>query len=404
MQGNSKFWALTLLTICEISAMSLWFSATALIPSFRAEFNISSDQASLLTSSVQAGFVAGTLLSAMLMLADRFDPRRIFLAATLIATLANASILLTDPTTLTTIALRFITGVCMAGIYPVGMKIATTWAKGDIGFLVGLLVGGLTLGSAAPYLISSVLILDWQLTIAGTSVASLVAAVLIIFVGLGPNHIPARKFHWGAALTAWKTKSLRLANFGYLGHMWELYAMLAWLGVFLDASFKITLPSGDGAVWAKVVTFVVIGIGGAIGCIGGGLLADRIGRTTLTMGAMIMSGACAIAVGFLFTSPPVILIFVCFIWGITIIADSAQFSASIAELSPPDMVGTMLTIQTCAGFLLTLFTIHMMPHLIEAVSWKYAFAVLAIGPVLGTIAMGRLRAHPEAIKLAGGNR
>ncbi|MBT7954057.1 MAG: MFS transporter [Rhodospirillaceae bacterium] len=404
MQGNSKFWALTLLTICEISAMSLWFSATALIPSFRAEFNISSDQASLLTSSVQAGFVAGTLLSAMLMLADRFDPRRIFLAATLIATLANASILLTDPTTLTTIALRFITGVCMAGIYPVGMKIATTWAKGDIGFLVGLLVGGLTLGSAAPYLISSVLILDWQLTIAGTSVASLVAAVLIIFVGLGPNHIPARKFHWGAALTAWKTKSLRLANFGYLGHMWELYAMLAWLGVFLDASFKITLPSGDGAVWAKVVTFVVIGIGGAIGCIGGGLLADRIGRTTLTMGAMIMSGACAIAVGFLFTSPPVVLIFVCFIWGITIIADSAQFSASIAELSPPDMVGTMLTIQTCAGFLLTLFTIHMMPHLIEAVSWKYAFAVLAIGPVLGTIAMGRLRAHPEAIKLAGGNR
>jgi len=384
--------------------MSLWFSATALIPSFRAEFNISSDQASLLTSSVQAGFVAGTLLSAMLMLADRFDPRRIFLAATLIATLANASILLTDPTTLTTIALRFITGVCMAGIYPVGMKIATTWAKGDIGFLVGLLVGGLTLGSAAPYLISSVLILDWQLTIAGTSVASLVAAVLIIFVGLGPNHIPARKFHWGAALTAWKTKSLRLANFGYLGHMWELYAMLAWLGVFLDASFKITLPSGDGAVLAKIVTFAVIGIGGAIGCIGGGLLADRIGRTTLTMGAMIMSGACAIGVGFLFTSPPVILIFVCFIWGITIIADSAQFSASIAELSPPDMVGTMLTIQTCAGFLLTLFTIHMMPHLIDAVSWKYAFAVLAIGPVLGTIAMGRLRAHPEAIKLAGGNR
>jgi len=248
------------------------------------------------------------------------------------------------------------------------------------------------------------LILDWQLTIAGTSIASLAAAVLIIFVGLGPNHIPARKFRWGAALTAWKTKSLRLANFGYLGHMWELYAMLAWIGIFLDASFKITLPSGDGAVLAKVVTFTVIGIGGAIGCIGGGLIADRVGRTTLTMGAMIMSGACAIAVGFLFTSPPSILILVCFIWGITIIADSAQFSASIAELSPPDMVGTMLTIQTCAGFLLTLFTIHMMPYLIEAVSWKYAFAVLAIGPVLGTIAMGRLRAHPEAVKIAGGMR
>ncbi len=399
-----KFWALTLLTICEISAMSLWFSATALIPTFRTEFNISSDQASLLTSSVQAGFVVGTLLSAMLMLADRFDPRRVFLASTLIATIANASILLSDPTTVTTIALRFVTGVCMAGIYPVGMKIATTWAKGDIGFLVGLLVGGLTLGSAAPYLFSSFLILDWQLTIAGASMASLVSALLILFVGLGPNHIIAREFHWGAALTAWKIKSLRLANFGYLGHMWELYAMLAWLGVFLDASFKITLQADDAAFWAKVTTFSAIGIGGAIGCIGGGLLADRIGRTTLTMGAMIISGTCAITIGFLFTSPPMIIFIVCFIWGITIIADSPQFSASIAELSPPDMIGTMLTIQTCAGFLLTLITIHMMPHLIDAVSWTYAFAVLAIGPILGTIAMGRLRAHPEALKLAGGNR
>ena len=180
--------------------------------------------------------------------------------------------------------------------------------------------------------------------------------------------------------------------------------MWAWLGVFLDASFRLTLNAGDAAIWAKMATFGAIGIGGATGCLGGGLIADRIGRTTTTMAAMIISGGCALGVGFLFAASPWLLFAICFIWGMTIVADSAQFSASIAELSPPDMIGTMLTIQTCAGFLLTLITIHLMPHLIDAVSWTYAFAILAIGPFLGVITMGHLRTHPDAVKLAGGNR
>lgn len=180
--------------------------------------------------------------------------------------------------------------------------------------------------------------------------------------------------------------------------------MWAWLGIFLDASFRLSMQANEAAVWAKIATFGAIGIGGAIGCIGGGLIADRIGRTTTTMAAMILSGTSAVIVGFLFSSPPILLFVVCLIWGITIIADSAQFSAAIAELSPPDQIGTMLTIQTCAGFLLTLITIHLMPHLIEAVSWSYAFAILSLGPVIGVLAMARLRAHPDSVKLASGNR
>ena len=401
---RSKRISLLLLGFCGICAFSLWFSATAVIPSLIAEFGLDGGQASALTSSVQAGFVLGTLISAVLGLADRLDPRRFFLVSAIAASAANAAILLLDPTSFAVLVLRFATGACMAGIYPVAMKIAASWARGDMGFLIGSFIGALSIGNAAPHLLNAYGGLDWRFAIGGASVVALAAAFAIPFVGLGPASAPTRPFRARFALAAWRDRPLRLANGGYLGHMGELYAMWAWLGVFLDASFRASMAAESAAFWARAATFTIIGIGGAIGCIAGGLLADRIGRTTLTMGAMTISGLCAIAIGFLFGASPWWVFALAFVWGISVIADSAQFSASTVELSEPDLVGTMLTVQTCAGFLLTLATIHLMPPLVDALGWRYAFAVLAIGPAFGVWSMARLRADPASVKLASGRR
>jgi MFS family permease len=283
------------------------------------------------------------------------------------------------------------------------MKMAASWAKGDMGLLVALLVGALTLGSASPHFLNGIGGVEWRTAIELASACAILGSILISFAKIGPNFAKAAKFRPEFALKAWTTRSLRFANLAYFGHMWELYAMWTWIGAFFQSSFRVTMSADRALTLSRFATFATIG-SGAIGCIVAGKLADRWGRTTVAMIAMILSCTCCATIGFMYGGSTPLLIGLALVWGITIVADSAQFSASVAELSEPALVGTMLTIQTSIGFLLTLVTIHLMPHMVDTFGWKYAFAVLGVGPFLGTIFMAKLRRMREALSLAGGHR
>jgi MFS family permease len=403
MSSSGKARSLAVLAVCEVCGMSLWFSASAVLPTLKAQYAVSGMQAAALSSSVALGFVVGTLLSAIQGLADRIESRRFFTASAVVGALATGATIFVDPTSFLFVALRFIVGASIAGIYPVGIKMAASWAAGDLGLLVGLLVAASTLGHGSAFLLAAFGDVDWRHAQIGAGALAVLGALLIHLFKPGPSHRQATVFRAQYVLDAWRLRPLRLANFGYYGHMWEIYAMWAWIAAFVEASFRISTPAIDAPYWAKIAAFATIGCG-SLGCLAGGLLADRWGRTMLTISAMLLSGSCALLAGFLFGSPPWVLVVFCVIWGIAVVADSAQFSASVVELSDPERVGTMVTVQTCVGFLLTMVSIHLIPPIDAALGWHWTFAFLAVGPFLGAWAMYALRRLPEASRLAGGQR
>jgi MFS family permease len=402
--------ALVAIAAAQVGAMSLWFSAAAVAPSLARAWHLSTAQLALLTVAVQIGFVAGGLVSAISGLADLISARWVFAVSAVAAAAANMLLLPADGRLVLAVVSRFALGALLAGVYPTGMKLMTEWFRADRGLAIGALVGALTLGAALPHALAAIGLagaLPWQGVIIGTSLAAMTSALIIaIFVRHGPFAARAGRLDLGWALRSLREPAPRLANFGYFGHMWELYAMWTWLPAFLFASFTAAgagAADGGAGRMASLTAAVAIGAGAA-GCVAAGRLADRLGRTRVTAAAMLTSGACAVAAGLSFGRAPGLVAAIAVIWGIAVIADSAQFSSAVSELAERDRVGSALALQTALGFLLTVVTIQLVPVVQQRAGWPSGVMLLAIGPLFGVVAMLRLRRRPEATRLAGGRR
>ncbi|MEM7748734.1 MAG: MFS transporter [Pseudomonadota bacterium] len=378
------------LLLAEVTAMSLWFVSAAILPEMSKVASLSPFQEAALSSGVQAGFVIGALALAVIGLPDRIDPRIVFSASAIAAGSINLCLLVVDPASWTAIAVRVATGALLAGVYPVGMKIIVGWGLQDRGFLVGALTSALALGSASPHLIALLGGTDWQLTVIATSVAAIFAGLLCIGISLGPHHAKAARFDPSVVPTAWRNRRVRLAYAGYLGHMFEMFAMWAWIGVATATSYTLTMPSAEAADLAKLTAFAAIGVS-CLTCVTAGYYADRWGKAEIAMIAMVISGISAVLTGLSFGGPAWITFVLVVIWGLSVAPDSAQFSALVADAAPPEQVGSLMTLQTALGFALTVITVQLTPVLASAVSWSVVLAGLAIGPLLGVIAMQRLR-------------
>ncbi len=371
----------------QVLVMATWFSASAVVPALRVEWGLGTAGATWLTVSVQLGFVAGALAAAVLNLADRVPAHLLVAACAVVAAGATAAVAALAHGPAAAVPLRFVTGVALAGVYPPGLKLMTSWFDRGRGLALGVLVGALTLGSALPQLINASGALPWRavlLVAAGCALAG--AAIAARLVRPGPLATAAPPFRPRYVLALFRERGPRLANLGYFGHMWELYAVWTWLPAYLAAS---TARTGS-PVPVGVAAFAAIGVAGVAGCLLGGWLGDRVGRARLAALAMLTSATCCVAAAFAFGGPPLVVLALALVWGAAVIADSGLFSACTSQVVDPRYTGTALTTQTAVGFLLTVVTIQATPLVAERAGWPVAVALLGLGPVAGAVAMLRL--------------
>jgi MFS family permease len=383
-----------LLLICavEVLAMGLWFSASSVVPQLSDEWHLSDAGATWLTTSVQLGFVAGALTSAILNLPDRMPLTRLIGASALLAAAANAAVAVLAHGLALAIPLRFLTGVALAGVYPPGIKLMATWFRTGRGFAVGALVGALALGSGTPHLVNALPALDWQAVLSVASVLAVVGAGLAVAtLHEGPYAVAVAPFAPGYVRRLFGDRAQRLVCFGYFGHMWELYAMWTWVPAYAAASFTAAGDGDPSRTSVELAAFAAVGVAGLAGCILGGLVADARGRAAVTIWAMGVSGTCCVLAAAVYGLAPAVVVILMLVWGMAVVADSAQFSTALTEVADPEYVGTAVTAQTAIGFAITVVSIRLLPGVRDAVGWRYAFLFLAVGPALGIVAMARVR-------------
>jgi MFS family permease len=390
--------SLVLLTVALVLGISTWFSATAVVPQLTEVWGLSATGKAWLTISVILGFVSGALVSSALNVADRVRPQLVMLVGCVGAGVANLGLIWSEGVEVG-LVLRFVTGFFIAGVYPPSFKLISTWYRKGRGFALGVLAAGIIFGNASPHLANALGGIDWKSVIYATTAMSIIGGVVAYSVKDGPFEFPRTVFDPRQIGRVFANQGVRLASIGYFGHMWELFAMAAWFLIFfgdhLEARGRTAIPLAAFVTWA-VITI------GALGSWVGGSVADRWGRTNFTALMLAISGLCSLGIGLLFDGPTWLVIVVGLIWGFTVVADSAQFSAMVTEVGDQSHVGTALTMQIAIGFTISAATIWIIPLIEEAVTWTWAFAVLALGPIVGIAAMLKLKSLPEAKLIAGG--
>jgi MFS family permease len=400
-RGNGDpYRQLWLVAAILVLATSVWFATAAVVPSLISAWRISPADASWLTTAVQLGFVTGAVSSAAVNLADRMRISALIATASALAGATTLLVPLLAHDLAWALPLRFLTGFALAGVYPPGVKLTASWFQSGRGLAMGLLIGAMTLGSGTPQFVNGVGTLPWQGVLIVTAALAFVAALLALRLREGPHLQRGARLRPAYVLEMFADRRQRLVNFGYFGHMWELYAFWTWLPAYLAASLTAWQADAGGRVTVGLAAFAVIGVAGAAGALIGGAAARRLGSERVALWAMVVSGGCSALSGLIFGAPPWLLAPLLCLWGLAVTADSAQFSAALSDATDARYVGTALTVQYAIGFLITIATIRLLPTVADAIGWRWALTVLTLGPISGVLAMrGLVRRRPVAPSL-----